>query len=151
MKKSKNIVVIYIMVLFGAIFTIRAQSRGNSFPEMYNIAWDSQSKDASASMPVGGGDTGCNVWVEDNQLLFYIQRSGVHDEFNGFPKLGRVRFWTAPNIFDGALSFHQELKLKDGSIEITAKHAEHGDIKIKIWVEVQNIQILLKTWFGGPS
>ena len=148
MKKSKNIVVIYIMVLFGAIFTIRAQSRGNSFPEMYNIAWDSQSKDASASMPVGGGDTGCNVWVEDNQLLFYIQRSGVHDEFNGFPKLGRVRFWTAPNIFDGALSFHQELKLKDGSIEITAKHAEHGDIKIKIWVEVHRPVIHVESISG---
>ena len=119
-----------------------------NFPEMYNVVWESQSKDASDSMPVGGGDIGCNVWVEDNQLLFYFQRSGIHDEFNGFPKLGRVRFWTEPNIFKEATSFRQELNLKDGSIEIDAVHAKQGDIKIKIWVEVHRPVIHLETNSG---
>ncbi len=126
----------FLTFLISAISTSQAQTTENPFPEMYNIVWNAQSKDAAGSMPVGGGDIGCNVWVEDNQLLFYLQRSGIHDEFNGFPKLGRVRFWTAPNIFDQALSFKQVLKLQDGSIEITAHHASHGNIKIKIWVEV---------------
>ena len=123
-------------------------SRCESFPDMYNVVWDSQSEDASASMPVGGGDIGCNVWVEDNQLLVYMQRSGIHDEFNGFPKLGRVRFWTEPNIFDGAISFRQELKLKDGSIEIDAVHKKYGDVKIKIWVEVHRPVIHIETHSG---
>ena len=136
MKKRINYYTLVVVALLLAAFTLQAQSTDDSFPEMYNIVWESQSNDASGSMPVGGGDAGCNVWVENNQLLFYIQRSGVHDEFNGFPKLGRVRFWTEPNIFDGASIFQQELKLEDGSIEITSKHSEHGDINVKIWVEV---------------
>ncbi len=87
-------------------------------------------------MPVGGGDTGCNVWVEKDELFVYFQRSGIHDEFNGFPKLGRVRIWTTPNVFAGATTFRQELHLKEGFIEVTAQHAEHGNLKVKLWVEV---------------
>ena len=108
----------------------------SAFPAMYNVVWDSQSENASGSMPVGGGDIGCNVWVEDNQLFIYFQRSGIHDEFNEFPKLGRVRIWLEPSVFDGASSFRQELKLKESSIEISASHKDHGDVCIKLWVEV---------------
>jgi hypothetical protein len=134
----KQLPVFLICLLY---FTGYGQAEPNSsgpedFPDMYNVVWDSQSKDASGSMPTGGGDIGCNIWVEDNQLLVYFQRSGIHDEFNGFPKLGRMRFWTEPNIFGGALSFRQELKLRKGNIEIFAIHRDYGDIKIKIWVEV---------------
>ena len=32
-----------------------------------------------ASMPVGGGDIGMNVWAEDGDVLFYISRSGAYD------------------------------------------------------------------------
>ncbi|GGW41929.1 DUF5703 domain-containing protein [Arenibacter certesii] len=148
MKKNKSLLIGFIISLYGAIFNIQSQSLVDSFPEMYNVAWDSQSKDASGSMPIGGGDTGCNVWVEDNELLIYLQRSGIHDEFNGFPKLGRVRFWTSPNIFDGSTSFKQELRLQDGSIEITAEHAVHGDIKIKVWVEVHRPVVHVETISG---
>ena len=145
MKKTKSLLIGLIISLFGAIFNSQAQSNGTIFPTMYNVAWDSQSKDASGSMPIGGGDIGCNVWVEDNELLVYLQRSGIHDEFNGFPKLGRMRFWTSPNIFDGSASFRQELRLQDGSIEITAEHAIHGDVKIKIWVEVHRPVVHVET------
>jgi hypothetical protein len=39
----------------------------------YNIAWTTPSRDASESMPCGGGDIGLNVWVE-------VQRPVVHVE-----------------------------------------------------------------------
>ena len=58
--------------------------------DTYNIVWDTQSSNSAESMPVGGGDIGLNVWVEDDEILFYIGRSGAFDENNHFVKLGRV-------------------------------------------------------------
>lgn len=31
----------------------------------YNVVWDLPSKDSSGMMPIGNGDIGLNVWVED--------------------------------------------------------------------------------------
>lgn len=117
------------------------QKKKAGYPDMYDVIWDSQSENAAGSMPVGGGDVGMNVWVENNELLVYIQRSGVHDEYNGFPKLGRVRLWTIPNIFDGASSFRQELKLSESCVVITADHPQYGKINFKVWTEVKRPKV----------
>lgn len=58
-------------------------------PENYNVVWNSKSKNASESMPLVGGDIGCNVWVENGDILLYIQRSGSLDENGEYLKLGR--------------------------------------------------------------
>ncbi|WP_302821982.1 DUF5703 domain-containing protein, partial [Parabacteroides goldsteinii] len=42
--------------------------------DMYNITWEQPSLNASESMPLGGGDIGCNVWVESGDILFYMQK-----------------------------------------------------------------------------
>src|SRR6476660_377381 len=76
-----------------------------------NITWTTQSKNSSESMHCGGGDIGLNVWVENNELLFYIARSGTFDETNALLKLGRVRVKLSPNPFEGN-SFQQQLVLK---------------------------------------
>jgi hypothetical protein len=34
--------------------------------DQYNVVWDSPSRDASGSMPIGNGDLGANVWVEES-------------------------------------------------------------------------------------
>ena len=128
------------LVLISVTLSIHAQ-KGVNYPDMYNVVWDSKSKNVAGSMPVGGGDIGMNVWVEGNELLFYMQRSGVHDEYNGFPKLGRVRIWTEPNIFEGVTTFRQELKLSESAVEIVAKHPVHGDVKFKLWSEVHRPEI----------
>src|ERR1700748_1992408 len=96
----------------------------------YNAVWNSQSKNSSESMPVGGGDIGCNVWVENNELMLYIGRSGTFDENGSMLKLGRVRLQLSPNPFKN--NFKQDLRLKQGYVEI------NGDknTKIKLWVEV---------------
>ncbi|MEI6948131.1 DUF5703 domain-containing protein [Paraflavisolibacter sp. H34] len=96
----------------------------------YDIAWTTQSRNSSESMPLGGGDIGCNVWVENNDLLFYIGRSGTYDENGSMLKLGRVRLQLSPNPFKS--SFRQELKLKQGHIEIKGDN----NTRIKLWVEV---------------
>ncbi|MFI3321032.1 MAG: DUF5703 domain-containing protein [Rikenellaceae bacterium] len=131
-----------IMLAITTIFCSSKQIAAYTWnPNIYNITWNTQSKDASASMPVGGGDIGMNVWVENNELLIYMQRSGVMDEYNGFPKLGRVRLWSEPNIFDGAIDFSQKLDLQSSSITVKADHKEYGAIEFKVWCDVNRPKV----------
>ena len=104
--------------------------------DTYNVTWHSQSKNSSESMPVGGGDTGLNVWVEDGDLLFYLSRSGTFDENNEFLKLGRVRVRLQPNIFrEVNHQFRQELDLKTGAVFISEKSGSDS-VTIQLWVDV---------------
>lgn len=99
-----------------------------SFPDDYT--WNTQSKNSSESMPCGGGDIGMNVWVENDELLFYISRSGTLDEHNTLLKQGRIRIrLDNANLVDK--EFRQTLKLKDGYIEVLNK-----GVNIRIWADV---------------
>ncbi len=107
----------------------------------YNIIWNSQSKNSSESMPLVGGDIGCNVWVEKGDILLYVQRSGSLSENGEYLKLGRIRVQLTPNPFTNTSSFRQELKLHEGYIEIEADSGDKpNDQKalVKLWVEVDN-------------
>ena len=86
-----------------------------------NVVWDSPSRDSHGSMPLGNGDIGINAWVEDNgDLMFYVSKTDAWDENARLCKIGRVRV-----KFDPPLAvkdrFRQELKLRDGVIEIESK------------------------------
>jgi hypothetical protein len=96
----------------------------------YNVVWTSQSKNSSESMPCGGGDIGLNVWVEKDEVLFYLSKSGTFDENNVMLKLGRVRLKLSPNPFT-EINFKQELRLQEGGVRITG-----GTTQINLWVDV---------------
>lgn len=96
-----------------------------------NVVWNSPSHNSSESMPCGGGDIGMNIWVEEGDILFYVSRSGTFDENNCQLKQGRFRLRLSPNSFKEAKDFRQELKLKDGYVEIEA-----GGTQIQFWVDV---------------
>ena len=97
----------------------------------YNQVWETQSTNSSESMPLGGGDIGANVWVENGNLYFYFSRSGTFDEHNQLLKLGRIKVNLTPNPFKDNVGFRQELVVKDGYVKIT----QHGT-QIKLWVDV---------------
>lgn len=104
-----------------------------SYIARYNPVWTSLSANSLESMPCGGGDVGLNVWVENGELLVYMAKSGVFDEHNTMPKLGRLRVAMAPNLLKGQY-FKQELVLANGSVEITCgDKRQHA--KLKIWVD----------------
>jgi hypothetical protein len=92
----------------------------------YNVVWTSPSRNSSESMPCGGHSIGLNVWVENGELLVYMQRSGSFDENNEYLKLGRVRVRFEPNFFADGASFRQELNLRRGRVEITGKEKQRG-------------------------
>ena len=107
--------------------------------DSYNIVWTEQSNDASESMPLVGGDIGCNVWVENGDILMYVQRSGSLSENGEYLKMGRIRLLINPNPFTPGAFFRQELKLSDGFIEIesNSNDGEKGlNTRIKLWVEI---------------
>ena len=85
-------------------------------------------------MPCGGGDIGLNVWVENNEIFFYIGKSDAFDENNGLHKLGRVRVKLSPNPFSEK-DFKQELDLKTGSVKISGKNGVN-EVEAIFWVDV---------------
>ena len=133
-----------IVLLLGwltAVGNVPAKCQLTDFDD-YNVTWNEQSKNSAGSMPVGGGDIGCNVWVENGELLLYVQRSGSLAETNEYLKLGRIRLKLSPNPFlpNGSNNkFAQQLKLHDGYIEIQGERRHHNEIlktKINVWVDV---------------
>lgn len=96
-----------------------------------NVIWNTPSRNSSESMPCGGGDIGMNIWVEEGDILFYLSRSGTFDENNCQLKQGRFRIRLFPNPFKDAKDFRQELKLKDGYVEVSA-----GGTQIQFWADV---------------
>ena len=101
----------------------------------YNVIWATPSHDASGSMPIGNGEVGLNVWVEeDGDLCFYISRTDAWSEACRLLKLGRIRVGFSPNPFIKGSPFHQELKLRDGCIAIVAGAPGH-EVKLNIFVD----------------
>ena len=68
----KNIFTFLLLVVIGGQFL---------WGQPANLVWNTQSRNASESMPCGGGDIGMNVWVENDDVLFYLSRV-VFDENN---------------------------------------------------------------------
>src|SRR5580692_3576836 len=80
--------------------------------DAYNISWDNPGPGSAASMPLGNGDIGLNVWVDSGgDLLFYISKT---DAWGGekdssadswmqqggvLMKLGLIRVSLSPNPF----------------------------------------------------
>ncbi len=125
-------VAVYLVLAVGC----GTRSKTNEVLAQYNICWDSQSSNASESMPLMGGDIGCNVWVENGDVLLYVQRSGSFDENSEYLKMGRFRIHLKPNFFTQEYTFQQKLLLEDGYIEIESKRDGKEIAKIKLWVDV---------------
>ncbi|MEI6678233.1 MAG: DUF5703 domain-containing protein [Mariniphaga sp.] len=103
----------------------------------FNVVWDSPSKNSAGSMPIGNGDIGTNLWVEENgDLVFYISKTDAWDENDRLCKIGKVRV-----TFDPALSvnesYRQTLDLKKGTISIETI-LKGQPATIRFWVDANN-------------
>src|SRR5580658_11292949 len=106
--------------------------------EPENVVWTTPSTNAAGSMPLGNGEVGINLWVEENgDLLFYISRSDSFSEIDRLLKVGEVRVSLSPNPFVPGAPFRQELKLSDGVCEITAGPPEKKEI-LRVFVDSDN-------------
>jgi alpha-L-fucosidase 2 len=106
----------------------------------HNVVWDSPSADCRGSMPIGNGDIGANVWVEDNgDLLFYIGKTDAWCENACLLKLGRIRVTLTPNPFAKGCTFRQELDLKNGVIHIKSA-TSNPDVSadLRFWIDANH-------------
>jgi hypothetical protein len=108
----------------------------------YNVSWDSPSKDHHGSMPVGNGDIGLNVWVEQNgELCFYIGKTDSWGDNGRLLKVGKVRVICEPAIVFPGACFKQELDLETGMIIISSDGKYEGkqvDFNLKLWVDANH-------------
>jgi len=86
-------------------------------------------------MPFGGGDIGCNVWVENDNLMLYMQRSGCFSENGEYLKLGRIHIQFEPNPFKDC-DFSQNLVLNNGCVTIKARNKKANDVVITLWTDI---------------
>jgi hypothetical protein len=128
--------IFYAFVTFLLAFGPIAPGDPVSMINHYNIRWTTQSENSADSMPCVGGDMGLNVWVENNELLFYVGREGCRDENGSLLKMGRVRIAISPSPFAEEGRFSQTLKLQQGIVEICAEAPGANAATIRIWVEI---------------
>lgn len=129
-----------LFIILWLVFTSQfLLANNNEWPEIYNVVWNSQSKNSSESMPCGGGQLGLNIWVENGDILFYIGQAGSMDENGTLLKPGRVRIQMYPNLFIASdLVFSQKLELENGSVLIEGTSKSLGlNAKLRFWVEVK--------------
>lgn len=124
---------IILLILFLCQILVSGQLKASDLPfdDSYNIVWNAPSANASESMPLGGGDIGCNLWVEEGDIMLYMQRSGCFSENGEYLKLGRLRITLSPNPFKESTDFRQELVLKDGYITVAS-----SGVRLKAWVDM---------------
>ncbi|MCK5381893.1 MAG: hypothetical protein KAJ81_10500, partial [Candidatus Latescibacteria bacterium] len=109
-------------------------------------------------MPIGNGEMGLNLWVEENgDLVFLVSRTDSWDEHERLCKIGRVRIKFTPRLTGGA--FRQTLRLRQGEIEIIAGSGDSA-INVHVWVDAHHqvahietdsgedfgMQVMLEVW-----
>jgi Domain of unknown function (DUF5703) len=120
---------------WAALLTAAAPAQAGHWTEPYDVVWTKPSKDAAGSMPLGNGEVGINLWVEDGgDLQFYISRSDAYTEISRLVKVGKVRVSLSPNPFTAGAPFRQELKLREGACEIIAGPPAQ-QVKLKVFVD----------------
>ncbi len=119
------------IILLSMITTAKA----NDWTDPYDVVWTTPSKDAAGSMPLGNGEVGINLWVEENgDLNFYISRSDSLSEIGRLLKVGQIKVAITPNPFVTGAKFEQRLHLHDGVCELTAGEGA-GKVAIKVFVD----------------
>jgi hypothetical protein len=113
-------------------------------------------------MPLGNGDIGLNVWVEQNgDLAFYISKT---DAWGGeldaqkdpcmkqggvLMKLGAIHVSVNPNPLAKSTSFKQILKLRNGEIWIQEGEGKAA-VKLRVWVDANHPVIRVEAQSGSP-
>jgi len=140
-KKNGALVFLIFSVCVGVCAVAIGAEESQDALVQYNVIWGTPSKDSSGSMPIGNGDIGLNIWVEEGgDLLFYISKTDAWSENARLLKLGMVRVKLSPNPFEKGMAFRQTLKLRQGEIEITAGPAERK-VTLRVWVDA-NQQVI---------
>lgn len=94
-----------------------------------SIIWDTPSRNAGESMPVGGYDIGINVWFENGEILLYFGRSDSFDENNTLLKSGRIRV----HFFHERIQFVRQIfRVQQGDVQVELK-VDDSPLRVEVW------------------
>jgi hypothetical protein len=123
-----------VACLFGALASVASVAAAGSAQD-YNVVWNSPSKDAGGSMPLGNGDIGLNAWVEENgDLVFYLSKTDSWDDNGRLLKVGKVRVRCEPPLVAPGCQFRQELGLPTATLRVLSKPPT-GELRLALWVD----------------
>jgi len=109
-----------------------------SGPSRYDVVWDSPSKDAAGSMPLGNGDIGLNAWVEENgDLAFYISKTDSWGDNGRLLKVGKVRVKLSPAPLNSRTAFMQKLSLVDATMNVRYGEGDSAT-DLRLWVDANH-------------
>lgn len=118
--------------------------------DRYSVVWDSPSLNSLGNMPMGNGDLGINLWVEENgDLQFYLSKTDAWSENGRLLKLGKVRLQLSPNPFRKGQKYRQELKVKDGVMYIDAGEGKDR-VAVNVWIDAFNPAVELSVESEQP-
>ncbi|MEN8224779.1 MAG: DUF5703 domain-containing protein [Bacteroidota bacterium] len=134
--------IVFTLLVISACQSEKTSTDNATNLDKYNVVWTSPSKDHHGSMPLGNGDMGMNVWVEENgDICLYIGKTDAWGDNGRLLKVGKLRVKCDPAIVFSGSSFRQELDLWSGSILIASKGQHKGkevDLNIRIWADANN-------------
>jgi len=146
----------FAMLLFPAATSVAQQKAPDIRPLLaaYNVSWDVPGPTSAASMPLGNGDIGLNVWTEPSgDLVFYIGKTDAWSEdpkgSKGLIKLGAVRVSLKPSPLAAGSPFLQVLKLHEGEIEVREGTPEKGAM-LRVWVDANHPVIHVEMTSAAP-
>ncbi len=120
-----------LLIMFVSCSQSKKEQIDKSYPNKYNVIWESPSTDASGQMPLGNGDIAAGVYaIENGDLYLLLSKNDAFTQHGDIFKTGRVRVTLSPNPFANGNSFKQTLDLKTGSILIEA-----NGVKLRIWAD----------------
>jgi hypothetical protein len=89
-------------------------------------------------MPIGNGEIGLNVWMENTgDLVFYVARTDSWDDNGRLLKVGRVRISISPRPTPPLKEFSQRLSLIDGTVHVRYG-AGNRQVQMQIWVDANH-------------
>ncbi|MCG3122423.1 MAG: hypothetical protein GIKADHBN_00811 [Phycisphaerales bacterium] len=132
-----------VAALLAGCSATTAEDRMRADLATYNVAWTTPGPDSSASMPIGNGTVGANVWTEPSgDLVFYVSRTDAWSENERLLKLGEVRVSIDPNPLARGGTVRQELVLGDGRIDTTLTPSAGDDscsvVRMSLWVDADD-------------
>ena len=131
-----------VISIFGCQSGNDSLTKNENSLEKYNVIWESPSKDHNGSMPIGNGDIGLNMWVEENgDICFYIGKTDSWGDNGRLLKVGKVRVTCEPAIIFPDSEFKQELDLYTSTIRIGSNgkiKGENADFSLRLWVDANH-------------
>lgn len=117
---------------------------------LYDVVWDSPSKDCLGSMPLGNGDIGINLWVDEDGLLqFYVGKTDTWSEIHRLLKVAKINVFADGNKHAVKQQFKQTLDLQTGTVNVEMGEGESRR-DYRIWVDANNPVVWVDLHSASP-